>query len=91
MTQFTNALEPLPTDVIISVRDLVLNTPKEQPYDRPKVAFLQHYLLSREERLRQMVATQNLVVIRYISDPLLLPLTGTLRSGTVVRFTSSPR
>lgn len=51
MTQFIYALESLPPNVVVSVRDLELNASKDYPYDRLKAALLRDYLPSSEERL----------------------------------------
>lgn len=49
-------LKSLSADVILSVRDRVLNTPKKQPYDWYEEALLQHYLSSRKGRCGQLLA-----------------------------------
>ncbi|CAH8573917.1 unnamed protein product [Schistosoma turkestanicum] len=53
---FAYALESLPGDHIAAVREVVLNPNAPDAYNRLKEAILQHFLPSKEERLRTLLA-----------------------------------
>ncbi|VDP77290.1 unnamed protein product [Schistosoma mattheei] len=54
--KYTYAFESLPRDHIVAVREVVLNSNVPNVYDRLKEAILRYFLLSREERLRTLLA-----------------------------------
>ncbi|CAI2733804.1 unnamed protein product [Schistosoma spindalis] len=54
--KYTYALECLPGDHLVAVREVVLNSNVPNVYDRLKEAVLRHFLPSREERLRTLLA-----------------------------------
>lgn len=54
--KFTYAVEAIPGDVLASIRDIILHPPEHHPYDKLKEMLLKHFLPSREEKLRQLLA-----------------------------------
>lgn len=54
--KYAYALESLPGDHLTAVREVVLNPNVPNVYDRLKDAILRHFLPSREERLRTLLA-----------------------------------
>ncbi|VDP82503.1 unnamed protein product [Schistosoma mattheei] len=52
--KYAFALEPLPGDHLVAVRDVILNSNVPNAYDRLSEAILRHFLPSREERLRTL-------------------------------------
>ncbi|CAH8449820.1 unnamed protein product [Schistosoma intercalatum] len=54
--KYAYALESLPGDHLVAVREAVLNSNVPNVYDRLKEAILRHFLPSREERLRTLLA-----------------------------------
>ncbi|VDO80040.1 unnamed protein product [Schistosoma curassoni] len=54
--KYAFALKSLPGDHLVAVREVVLNSNVPNVYDRLKEAILRHFLPSREERLRTLLA-----------------------------------
>lgn len=54
--KFTYAVEAIPGDILPSIRDLILNPPEHDPYDKLKETLLKRFTPSREEKLRQLLA-----------------------------------
>ncbi|VDP51483.1 unnamed protein product [Schistosoma margrebowiei] len=54
--KYAFALESLPGDHLVAVREVVLNSNVPNAYDRLKEVILRHFLPSREERLRKLLA-----------------------------------
>ncbi|VDP30077.1 unnamed protein product [Schistosoma curassoni] len=52
--KYAFALESLPGDHLVAVRDAILNSNVPNAYDRLNEAILRHSLPSREERLRTL-------------------------------------
>ena len=59
-TKFDHIIASLSPEVAVEVRDLILNVPKESPYDELKFKLIHRTAVSEQRRLQQLLNTKDL-------------------------------
>ena len=60
VTKFHHILANLSQKITTEVRDLLINPPKENPYDVLKDTFIKRTTLSEQQRLQQLLSAEDL-------------------------------